>query len=385
MRTHRVGLAAAVLCAALTAAAFAGSVSAAGNTLRLEPAATTVAKDATFTVKVVQNATVATSGAQVTIAFDKAIIRVQSVTRGAPYASSPLFLAADAKAIETANRSGRLKTVAAAFFPPASVPAGDQEFLVVEFKAIACGQSDLALPVGAVDAAMLDGREATYGAPLKITTKPGRVVVDCGGGVAGSTATPVPSGVTPAPSAPGDVAAATFDPLASPSHDPLAQPSSDPAPDSPSGDPGVSAPTLSPAAAETTTDSRQDAWLTFALASLAVAAAGLALAIAVIVLATLIAGFVGTFLLIRYLRRGPGGAPAAADAGPDGDGGVGSVEAAPGGAGAGDAASDGRAAAADASADAAADAPTQPVRAAHESRPAPAGPGAPLPPPPTAG
>ena len=170
--------------------------SAAGDTLRIEPASAAVAKDATFPVRVVQNAEVPTSGAQATITFDPALLQITSVSRGTPYADAPVFTGAAAAAITAANTSGKLAGVAAAFLPPDAVPAGDRDFLVIEFKAIACGQADLGLPVGPVDAGLLDGRAATYGDPLAITAIGGSVTISCGGG---SSPSPVPT-ITPAPS-----------------------------------------------------------------------------------------------------------------------------------------------------------------------------------------
>jgi Cohesin domain len=159
-----------------TFAAPAGAA-AAGNTLRIQPASTTaITVGATFTVKVVQNADVPTGGAQATVTFDPVKLKIMGVTAGAPYAAA-VFLGVGATQIAAANVSGSLKTVAAGFLPPASAPTGDQDFLVISFKALAAGVANLGLPVGPADAVLLDGRADTYGNPLTTTTTGGTVSI----------------------------------------------------------------------------------------------------------------------------------------------------------------------------------------------------------------
>jgi MYXO-CTERM domain-containing protein len=200
VHNHRRGgiVVATVLGLAVATVGVVGSAAAAGNTLRIEPATVAVAKDATFTVTVVQETEVATSGAQATITFDPALLQITSVTPGAPYASASLLLAADEAAIVAANKSGELKTAAAAFFPPGSVPAGEADFLVVEFRAISCGTVDLGLPVGPLDASLIDGREATFGDELTVATT-GATVSTCaaGGDVPASPTPPAGSAASP--------------------------------------------------------------------------------------------------------------------------------------------------------------------------------------------
>src|SRR5262245_24644935 len=160
---------AAVLCAIVLAPTFLSAprpTAAAGNTLRIEPADLAVAKDATFDVTVIQNAEAETSGAQATITFDPELAQITAVTKGAAYTAAPVFTGATEDAITAANGSGRLSTVALAFLPPGSVPVGDQDVLVITFRAVGCGALDLDLPIGPADGALLDGRAATYGAAL---------------------------------------------------------------------------------------------------------------------------------------------------------------------------------------------------------------------------
>ena len=317
MRIHRMGRIVTFLAVALAVLAVATGASAASNTLRIDPASTSVAEGGNFTIKVIQNASVATSGVSATITFDRTKVQVTTLTRGAPWASAPLFVAGDAAAIAAANKSGKLKNVSAAFFPPGSVPAGDAEFITIEFKAVGCGQVKLGLPVGAVDGGMLDGRTNTFGSALKVTATGATVTLCSAGGSASPSLAP---GETPAAQASGDVLGATSsaDPMASGSPDPLASGSlesgsPDPAAETPPPAAGgytpSAAPSPDPAAAGSTEQGRQDAWLTFAMAALAVAAAGLAALIALIVLAALITAVVGPILLVRYLRRNGQGTP----------------------------------------------------------------------------
>jgi len=273
---------------------FAGGASAAGNTLRLDPATTQVANGATFSIKVIQNADIATSGTSTSIGFNKAILQVTSVTRGAAFAAAPLFLAGDATAIAAANKSGKLQNVAAAFFPPTSVAAGEKEFITVGFKAIACGSVNLTVPTGRVDSTMLDGRTASYGTNLKITTAGATInVCEGGGAVAGASAgsSEVP-GSSDTPGASG-----SLEPNATASHEPVAGGSVAPGVVAgPSAGPTIDAGLVS-------TSAEQSGWLNFALAALAVAAAGLATLIIVLTLIAIVGAVVGTVVVIRVWRR----------------------------------------------------------------------------------
>src|SRR5262245_1847998 len=183
------------------------------GTLKLDPPTTQVENGATFSIKVISNTSVPISGLSTSITFNKAVVQVTTITRSAAWASAPLFLAGDAKAIATANSKGNLQNVAAAFFPPTSVPAGNQEFITVGFKAVGCGTASLGVPTGRVDSPLLDGRAATYGTTIKLTTTGASVAV-CQG-AAGSLA----------PGASQEVAGESFAPGASDSFDPNASPS----------------------------------------------------------------------------------------------------------------------------------------------------------------
>ena len=302
MQSRRPVRLALVLATLLAAVGIAGGVSAAEVTgkLRLDPPTATVAQGGTFSVKVISNTSVATSGVSASITFNKAVVQVTTITRSAAWTSAPLFLAADAKAITTANQKGVLKNVAAAFFPPGSTPAGDQEFITVGFKAVGCGAVTMTMPISPdqTDSTMIDGRAATYGAAIKLTTT-GATVTVCDG-AAGSQAPGASSSAQPGDSGlPG--ASDSFDPNASVTPAPASS-------DSPA--PGDSvAPSVAPSASIPASDSgsggasEQSGWLTFAIAALAVAAAGLATLILIFVVVAIVATVFGARILIRNWRR----------------------------------------------------------------------------------
>ena len=159
-------------------------------TLRIEPAVVKVVGGAEFAVQLVQVAPVASSGAQASIEFDPSILQIVSVSPVGAYAQAPFILPKDiAEDVRSANHSGKLAQVAAAFLPPTSVPPGSAPFLAIGFRAVGCGETSLDLPVGALDAQMIDGREGSYGEPLTVGTTGGSVTT-C---VDASDATPTAS------------------------------------------------------------------------------------------------------------------------------------------------------------------------------------------------
>ena len=164
----------------------AGPVAAANATLRIEPAAVAVVKDGSFWVKVVQDAPLATSGAQVSMDFDPSILQVVSLSRASAYADAPIFLPQDINAsIRSANVSGRLAQIAAAFTPPDAVPAGTSAFLLVMFRVVGCGQTDITLPSGGpFDAQMISGQSDLYGHEVPVATSNGHVTTCVGPGAA---------------------------------------------------------------------------------------------------------------------------------------------------------------------------------------------------------
>ena len=153
---------------------------AAANRLEILPASTTVAVGTTFTVRVSQTTVVPTSGAQATLGFDPSLLSIVTVGRGQDYGDAPIIVPSEfVEAINTANSTGSLKSVAMAFMPPSMLPAGTTDFLTVQFKAIKCGTARLDLPVGPVDATMIDGRADRYGSTLQLGTVGGSVRITC--------------------------------------------------------------------------------------------------------------------------------------------------------------------------------------------------------------
>ena len=168
---------------ALAIAAGSPAAAATGASLQIEPATVAVAKGISFSVKVVQNADVATSGAQASIVFDPRILQVDSVAPGPAYQSAPIFLPKDIEtAIRTANATGRLAQVAAAETPPDAVPPGAADFLVVQFQVVGCGQTDISLPQGGpFNAQMISGQSNRYGFEVHVGSTASGHVTTCVG------------------------------------------------------------------------------------------------------------------------------------------------------------------------------------------------------------
>jgi hypothetical protein len=187
---------ASLVTAALATLGLVAGVSAAGNTVKLDPSSQTVDKGAAFTVNVIIDASVALSGAQASVTFDPKKVQVTTVTKGDSWSSAPINVPAKIQtAIDAANKSGKLAQVATAFLPPGSVPAGRTEYLVIGFTAVECGTVILKLPIGPKDAFLIDGRTKTYGLDnVKITTTGAAV------GICGPPVVPSPS-PTPTPKA----------------------------------------------------------------------------------------------------------------------------------------------------------------------------------------
>ncbi|MBT9158574.1 MAG: hypothetical protein DDT36_01591 [Firmicutes bacterium] len=108
--------------------------------LFIAPVTQTVAPGETFTVRVMQDAVAGSMGAQIDLSFTNGLVEVTSVRLGAAYAGA-MFLFGIApqtlpEAIASANTTGLLDNFAGVFLPGmGSVPAGDQEFLVIGMRA----------------------------------------------------------------------------------------------------------------------------------------------------------------------------------------------------------------------------------------------------------
>ncbi len=192
MSSIRVCTILAICCFAIAVASGAASLatgnvaSADGATLRIEPLTSTVAVGSTFTVNIVQNAGVETSGTGADVVFAPAAIHLDSVQAGTPYATASLLAGVAPQttqnAIDESNMTGVLKNLTVFFLPGAgSVPAGDQVALTLTFKGVSDSSPSLDLANGEV----LD----TTGTSLTVMTTGGSVTVGAGG----STPTPSPT------------------------------------------------------------------------------------------------------------------------------------------------------------------------------------------------
>ena len=166
-----------VMAATLAASAVSTTAAAADAVLKIDPASVAVVDGQTFAVRVVQDSPEATSGVQASIDFDPTLLQVVSVSRGSAYAAAPIFEPQDlTTVIGKANQTGHLAQIAAAFAPPDAVPTGTASFLVIRFRAVGCGQTDLGLPTsGQFNAQMISGRTDAYGQPVPVVTSAGHV------------------------------------------------------------------------------------------------------------------------------------------------------------------------------------------------------------------
>ena len=194
------------------------------NTLWVSPASSTgIAIGTTFSVNVLENAPIPTSGVQATLTFDKNLMQITSVTPGNLWGQSDVFIGTagsfataqgTAKNIAAANGSGSLKQLAAFYVPPQYVDTGTQTFLTVTFQAIACGHSNLGLPVGPADADMIDGRpnidanNIVFGNEIPVSTTGGSVDI-CAGPSPSPSPSPSPTPTVTPPPLPSGGAAAT--------------------------------------------------------------------------------------------------------------------------------------------------------------------------------
>jgi hypothetical protein len=179
----------------------AGPALAAGSgTVKVTPSAQPAAgPGSTFQLQVITNAGVNTSGVQASVAFDRTLLQITSVTRpsGTAWGTAGVFIgtkgdlgtAANMTAqIIDANGTGKLASIAASIVPPAANLASgvDQVFLAVTFQVIACPASgtttDVTLPTGAADTVLLDAA----GDPVSITTE-AAVVTPCASNSGNST------------------------------------------------------------------------------------------------------------------------------------------------------------------------------------------------------
>ena len=191
MRVHIWGGALAIAASAALFAS-AGHAGAAGANIRIDPASQSVAQGSTFNVRLVLSSSGLTSGIQATVVFDKSKVKIQSIAWGSAMANVTVRQPSDpSPLISAANSKGKLTpAIAAQLQLPDAFPTGDNEFLVITFKANGCGNAAFSLPVGGFDAQVVNGNgpgAPPYGDVVPVTTTGGSVNIDCGGAQPGAS------------------------------------------------------------------------------------------------------------------------------------------------------------------------------------------------------
>jgi hypothetical protein len=187
-----LGLIAAATVALVAALLLATSVSAAGNeSLTAVPSSTSLNQNQVFTVDVMMNADVVTTGTQTDVCFDKTRLQVTDVVLGPDWTASQFIIGVAPNntkplAIADANASGCLQNVTGYYSPGSgSVPTGSRLFAKVTMTSLTNGgSSDITLAdIHAID---------TAGASLSMTHTDTSVLVDGPISVGGIVETVVP-------------------------------------------------------------------------------------------------------------------------------------------------------------------------------------------------
>ena len=225
---HLRRLARSVLTLGMGASLVAGLVSApipvmavVSDSLRVEAASTSVSIGDSFTVHIIGNTAGRVSGAEASLTFDKTLLQVTALGKGANWTAAsatwPGYPSAAnlAAFLTTANANGKVPGIAATFLDGSTyLAAGDHELYSVTFSAIANGSTNLDLPIGPADGYMTDGETANYGLPLTVSATSGAVTV-AAHPTAGITALPLWLATSAIPVAwsgtPASAAIATYD------------------------------------------------------------------------------------------------------------------------------------------------------------------------------
>jgi Cohesin domain len=183
----------------LVASVFVPATALAGGsgTLSLNPSSVGTSTGSTFPVDIVTNATVAVSGAQASIDFDKTKLQIVSVAPPTPGTGwnqgGSSYVLPSAATIATANSTGHLPAIGVSFLDGTSnLPAATNEILArVTFFATAVGSSTINLPTtGSDGGAIIDGTVGTtYGSPVATTATGATVSVTAGSGSTTSSIT----------------------------------------------------------------------------------------------------------------------------------------------------------------------------------------------------
>ena len=199
-RRHSIAILAILL--GLTMLAFGPGAAAADPqpTLSVDPATVTVIPGQAFVINIVQNAAVATTGAQVSVTFDPSLTQLKDFELGPAYTSaSAVFVFGNADlgsnankdlAMARANKVGVLENVAGFLLPGSgTIPAGETVFIKLSFVARSAPPGQRIMGLG--HASML----GESGNGLDPILKPGTLVLGAGGapGASGSLAGGLPS------------------------------------------------------------------------------------------------------------------------------------------------------------------------------------------------
>jgi hypothetical protein len=165
---------------ALAAISFqAPSVLAASGTMRIDAGQQPVPPGALFTIKLLQNADVETSGASTSLRFDPALMQIVEVAPGPDYADATFLIGVlvdtngdgepdtaqtSTEAIDEANQTGYLKNVTMFILPGSgiTVPTGERVIATITLNAVSAGSAQLSLAEGCVSNAA-EGRKCGDG------------------------------------------------------------------------------------------------------------------------------------------------------------------------------------------------------------------------------
>jgi hypothetical protein len=150
-----------------------------GSTLRVDPPSQTVQKGVDFSIHIIVNGPIPLSGAQFTLAFDHASLQIVNAAWSDAASKAPILQPKElTSAVASANENGQLKMLMVAY-TGGSLPAGSTELLMVTLQPTRCGKVTLDLPVGPNDAILIDGRAATLGQGVPVSTTSAAVQITC--------------------------------------------------------------------------------------------------------------------------------------------------------------------------------------------------------------
>jgi phosphate transport system permease protein len=182
-------------------------------TLKVDPASQNVAPGQQFTLNIVQSSTLQTTGAQVNVVYDPALLQLKDFALGPVYTSAnAIFAFGNAElgtsgkkdlAMARSNKFGTLENAAGFLLPGSGVVSpGDNVFLTLTFVALASASGPT--NIGLIRGSMIDAQ----GNPLDPHLLAGTVTVGAGGSPGPSGSPAASGGVVPSGS-PGASASAS--------------------------------------------------------------------------------------------------------------------------------------------------------------------------------